>query len=105
MNNISADEYQQELSRTDATMIQVIRRAGSGSDPEFDRRLDAHVRSLRAILDPEGMVVALDTIEAAKRALDAADPAAPLMMLAMARENLAAVVRRQAVRAASDLAA
>lgn len=105
MNNISADEYQQELSRTDATMIQVIRRAGCGSDPEFDRRLDAHVRSLRAILDPEGMVIALDTIEAAKRALDAADPAAPLMMLAMARENLAAVVRRQALRAASDLAA
>lgn len=99
MNNVSADELQLELARTDATMIQVVRRAGRGTDPEFDRRLDRHARSLRAMLDADGPAVAMDMIEAARRAMDAADPAAPLLMLAMARENLAAVVRRQAMRA------
>ena len=39
-----------------------------------------------------------DTIDAARRAMSAADPAAPLMVLAMSRDNLAAVVRRQAAR-------
>ena len=102
---ISAHELQQELARTEATMIQVVRCAGCGPDPEFDRRLDRHARSLRAMLDGDGLVIAMDTIEAARRAMDAADPAAPLMMLAMARENLAAVVRRQASRATSDRAA
>jgi hypothetical protein len=103
--NISADELRQELARTDATMLQVIRRAGRGSDPEFDRRLDAHVRSLRAMLDGSSLAVAIDAVDAARRVLEAADPAAPLLMLAMARENLAAVVRRQALRASPDLAA
>ena len=96
---VSANELQQELARTEATMTQVVRRAGRGADPEFDRRLDRHARSLRAMLDADGLVIAMDTIEAARRAMDAADPAAPLMMLAMSRENLAAVVRRQISRA------
>jgi len=102
---ISANELQQELARTEATMIQVVRRAGRGNDPEFDRRLDRHARSLRAMLDPDGWVIAMDTIEAARRAMDAADPAAPLMMLAMSRQNLAAVVRRQVSRVSADRAA
>ncbi len=83
-------------------MIQVVRRAGRGTDPEFNRRLDRHARCLRAMLDAEGLVVAMDTLEAARRAMDAADPAAPLLMLAISRENLAAVVRRQASRSPSD---
>ena len=97
---ISANELQQELARTEATMIQVMRRAGRGTDPEFNRRLDRHARCLRAMLDADGLVVAMDTLDAARRAMDAADPAAPLLMLAMSRENLAAVVRRQASRSA-----
>lgn len=98
---ISANELQQELARTEATMIQVVRRAGRGTDPEFNRRLDRHARCLRAMLDANGLVVAMDTLEAARRAMDAADPAAPLLMLAISRENLAAVVRRQASRSPS----
>lgn len=99
---ISANELQQELARTEATMIQVVRRAGRGTDPEFNRRLDRHARCLRAMLDADGLVVAMDTLEAARRAMDAADPAAPLLMLAMSRQNLAAVVRRQASRSPSS---
>lgn len=94
MNDFSADELRAELERCDATMAIAVRRAGQGSDPVFERRLDAHARSLRAMLDADGAAVTMDTIDAAKRVLSAADPAAPLLMLAMARENLAAVIRR-----------
>lgn len=98
--NIGADELLSELERTDATMAQVIRRAGRGCDPDFERRLDNHARSLRALLDGNAAAVATDTFDAAKRAMNAADPAAPLLMLEMARETLSAVVRRQAARSA-----
>ena len=46
------------------------------------------------MLDEDGAAVTLDTIDAAKRVMTAADPAAPLLMLEMARQNLAAVIRR-----------
>lgn len=95
---VSAEELQQELARTEATMRHVVRRAGRGTDPAFDRRLDRHARCLRALLDDAGRTIAGDTIDAARRAMSAADPAAPLMVLAMSRDNLAAVVRRQAAR-------
>lgn len=94
MNDFSADELRAELERIDATMAIAVRRAGQGSDPVFERRLDAHGRSLRAMLDADGAAVTMDTIDAAKRVMSAADPAAPLLMLAMARENLVAVIRR-----------
>jgi len=96
--HIAADELLQELARIDATMAQAIRRAGQGCDPDFERRLDAHARSLRVMLDVEGAGVAQDAIDAARRVMEAEDPAAPLLMLAMARTTLAAVVRRQATR-------
>ena len=92
--NFSSDELRDELARIDATMAIVVSRAGQGADPDFERRLDAHARSLRAMLGEDGAAVTLDTIDAAKRAMGAADPAAPLLMLAMARENLASVIRR-----------
>ncbi|MFD0739711.1 hypothetical protein ACFQZQ_10510 [Lysobacter koreensis] len=95
---IGADELLTELARADASLALAVRRAGQGCEPEFERRLDGHARSLRALLDGNGAEVATDTVEAAKRVLDAADPAAPLLMLAMARETLTALVRRQAAR-------
>lgn len=96
--HIAADELLRELGRLDATMTQAIRRAGHGCDPAFERRLDTHVRSLRVMLDADGAALAEDAIDAARRAIGAADPAAPLLMLAIARKTLAAVVRRQASR-------
>ena len=94
MNTFSSDELREELERIDVTLAMAVRRAGQGSDPVFERRLEAHGRSLRAMLDDDGAAVTLDTIDAAKRVMTAADPAAPLLMLEMARENLAAVIRR-----------
>ena len=94
MNLFSSDELRDELGRIDDTLTMAVRRAGQGSDPEFERRLEAHGRSLRAMLDEDGAAVTLDTIDAAKRVMTAADPAAPLLMLEMARQNLAAVIRR-----------
>lgn len=94
MNDFTADELRDELARIDATLAIAVRRAGEGPDPVLERRLDAHGRSLRAMLDADGAAVTMDTIDAAKRVMNAADPAAPLLMLTMARDNLAAVVRR-----------
>ena len=96
--HIAADELLQELARMDATMAVVGRQAGLGHDPDLERRLDTHLRALRVLLDANGAAVAEDTVDAAKRALDSAEPDAPLLMLKMARNGLAAVVRRQAAR-------
>ena len=101
MDNISADELLHKLSSLEATMAQVVRCAGVGSIPDLERRLDAHARSLRVLLDAEGAAVAADTVDAAKRVLMTAEPDAPLMMLSMARATLAAMVRRQASRSMS----
>lgn len=95
---IAADELLRELARLDATMTQAVRRAGRGCDPTFERRLDTHVRSFRVMLDADGAALAEDAIDAARRAISAADPAAPLLLLAIARKTLTAVVRRQASR-------
>lgn len=96
--HIAADELLRELALLDATMARVARQAGAGHDPELERRLDTHLRSLRVLLDANGIAIAEDTVEAAKRVLDSAEPAAPLLMLKMARSNLAAVIRRLAAR-------
>jgi hypothetical protein len=77
-------------------MAETVRRAGQGCGPDFERKLDARIRSLRPMLKEEDLAVAIDAIEAAKRVLISADPAAPLMMLAMARQTLNGVIRRQA---------
>lgn len=90
----AADELLQELDRIEATFDEAARRAGEGCPPDFERRLGAHLRSLRSMLGVDDLTVADDAMEAAERAMSAADPEAPLMMLAMARERLAAVIRR-----------
>jgi hypothetical protein len=96
--DFSADELKQELIDFDATMARAVRRAGTGPDPVLDRMLAAHVRVLRVMLDDDGAVAAEDAVDAARRAMDASEPAAPLHMLAMAREILSAKVRRQVTR-------
>lgn len=96
--HVAAEELLQELARLEATMVVVARHAGVGHAPDLERRLDTHLRALRVLLDPNGVAVAEDTIDAAKRVLDSAEPDAPLLMLKMARDSLAAVVRRQAAR-------
>ena len=94
--DIAADELLQELDRIEATLDEAARHAGEGCGPDFERRLGAHLRSLRSMLGPDDLALAGDAMEAAERAMSAADPEAPLMMLAMARERLAAVIRRHA---------
>ena len=93
--NFSADELQLELDRTGATIALARRRAADGPDAAIERQLDAHGRSLRAMLDADGALLVDDAIDAAKRVMDAADPAAPLLMLELAEANLATVVRRR----------
>jgi hypothetical protein len=94
--DFAADELLEELALIDAIMGETVRRAGQGSAPEFERRLDARVRSLRPMLCDDDLTVAIDAIEAARRVMVSADPTAPLLMLAMARKTLNGVIRRQA---------
>src|SRR5690606_40877199 len=83
---IAADELLLELERIELTLDEAARRAGQGCDPEFERRLGAHLRSLRGMLDPDHVPVVADAMEAAERAMNAADPQAPLMMLRLRRD-------------------
>jgi hypothetical protein len=94
--DIAADELLLELERIEATFDEAARRAGQGCPPDFERRLGAHLRSLRTLLGADDMVAAEDAVEAAERVMNSAEPDAPMMMLGMARERLAAVCRRVA---------
>lgn len=93
---IAADELLDELERVEETLRQAVRRAGDGCGPDFERRLHAHTRTLRSMLGPDDVTVAMDTLEAAQRVMISADPAAPMLMLDMARRNLRAVILREA---------
>jgi hypothetical protein len=103
--DIAADELLDELARVDATLEQAERRAGEGCGPEFERRLQGHLRRLRTMLCPDGVAVAEDTMDAAMRVMISAEPDAPLLVLQMARRTLAAIVRRQAANLALRAAA
>ncbi len=91
-----ADELLDALARMDAALDAVRRAAGQGSTPELERDLLAQLRCLRALLGPAAADVVEDVVDAARRVLDAADPEAPLLVLAMAQRTLASLVRRQA---------
>jgi hypothetical protein len=94
--DFAADELLNELARIDVIMREAVRRAGQGCGPDFERKLDACVRSLRPMLGEDDLAAGVDAIDAAKRVMVSADPAAPLLMLAMARKTLNGVIGRQA---------
>lgn len=100
----SSDELLHALARLDAAMAIVVRRAGEGCGPECERRLDSSSRNLRALLGPDSAQVVIDVLDAARRVLTSADPSAPLLMLTMARQTLAALVHRHAARATRRVA-
>lgn len=102
--DIAADELLDELARIDATLQLAVRRAGQGCGPEFERRLQAHLRRLRSMLCADGVAVASDTMEAAHRVMISADPEAPLLVLEMAHRTLDAIIRRQAANAVRSAA-
>lgn len=89
------DETLAALDRLGATLASVRRAAGQGLVPELDRELQAHLRTLRGTLGEDGGTVAEDVVDAARRVLEAADPSAPLKVLAMTEHTLIALARRQ----------
>jgi hypothetical protein len=103
--DIAADELLDELTRVDETLQQAMHRAGEGCGPEFERRLQGHLRRLRSMLCADGIAVAEDTFDAAQRVMISADPAAPLLVLRMAHRTLSAIIRRQADHAGLRAAA
>lgn len=96
----TADQLQQELARFGATLGQVARRAGRGLDHDFERRLDAHRRTLSDMLGPDGTPIVMDTIAAAKSALTATTPFHELRAMERAQDTLGRVVRQRVTRLA-----
>lgn len=83
-----------ELDDLDTLLAETVRRAGQGPDARVWRRLDAQARTLRALVDAKVGALVDDVVDAGKRVMDAADPAAPRLMLEVAQRNLLAAVRR-----------
>ncbi|GAB3100986.1 hypothetical protein [Lysobacter terrae] len=100
----TAEELLHALARLDAAMATVVRRAGRGCGPDCERHLDSASRGLRMLLGADAGQMVYDVLDAARRVLNSADPAAPLLMLTMARQNLATIVHRHAARATRKVA-
>lgn len=94
-----AEELLHALEALDATLVGVRAGAGGGLCPARERELQAHLRRLRMLLGDASSALVEDVVDAARRVLESADPAAPLHVLGMARQGLAGVVRRQAASA------
>jgi len=82
------------LDDLDTLLVETVRRAGQGPDARVDRRLDAQARALRSMVDATVGDLVDEAVDAGKRVMDAADPAAPKLMLEVAQRNLLAAVRR-----------
>lgn len=82
------------LDDLDTLLAEAVRRAGHGPDARVDRRIDAQARVLHAMVDTAVGALIDDAVDAGKRVMDAADPAAPKLMLDVAQRNLLAAVRR-----------
>ena len=83
-----------ELDRLEATFDEATSRAGQGEDPAFARRAGAHLRRLAEHLDADAYAAAEQALDDACRVLDAAEPAAPLLMLEYSRARLSGALRR-----------
>ena len=98
MSEPSADQLHQQHAYFEDGIAHAMRRAGTGPDAVLERRLVGQARLLQQMLDDRSAAQAVaDATEAARRVMDAAEPEAPLRMLAMAREQLARLVRRRAL--------
>ncbi|TBR13185.1 MAG: hypothetical protein EPO46_03220 [Lysobacter sp.] len=98
MLDVSADQLQQQHAYLEDGIAHAMRRAGMGPDLVLERRLMGQARTLQAMLaDRDAAQAVADVADAARRVMDAAQPDAPLRMLAIARENLARLVRRHAL--------
>ncbi|UHQ21843.1 hypothetical protein LVB77_14335 [Lysobacter sp. 5GHs7-4] len=87
-------QIEDEVQRLDATLARVSARAGRGLDYELERRLDAHRRSLSDMVGADGVVLVLDTVNAAKHAMGQERPGDYLAAMESSRRTLALVLRR-----------
>lgn len=93
----AADPLHTAARRIDSLLDEAVQRAGQGLDPRLARSLDTAVRQFcDALAAAHGALVdaVRDAAELARRVMDAADPEAPLLMLRLAREQLARALRR-----------
>ena len=98
MHDVTADRLHQQHAYLEDGIAHAVRRAGRGPDLVLERRLMGQARLLQSMLsDRAGTEAVADVAECARRVMDTAEPEAPLRMLAMAREHLSKLVRREAL--------
>ncbi|GHA87157.1 hypothetical protein [Cognatilysobacter bugurensis] len=93
----AADSLHPAARRIDSLLDEAVQRAGQGVDPQLARRLDTAAHQLCdafAAVHAALVDAVRDTVELARRVMDAADPEAPLLMLRLAREQLMRALRR-----------
>lgn len=83
-----------ELDDLDTLLAEAVRRAGTGPDMRVYRRISAQARQLSALLPVPLHRLVDEAADAGKRLMDAAETAAPQLMLEVAQRNLLAAVRR-----------
>lgn len=89
----TGDEIALALDRLDLLLAGIRRDAGNGAWPEYERGLAACLRVLRALGADAGEVTQ-DLADAARSALETAQPEAPLRMLDVSRQSLGAALRQ-----------
>lgn len=98
MHEITADRLQQQHAYLEDGIAHAMRRAGAGPDAVLERRLMGQAKLLQSMFDDRAAAQAVaEVAEAARRVMDTAEPDAPLQMLAIARDQLARLVRRHAL--------
>jgi hypothetical protein len=93
----AADPLHTAARRIEGLLDEAVQRAGKGLDPRLSRKLDTAAHQLcdaLAAAHAALMDAVRDAVELARRVMDAADPEAPLLMLRLAREQLARALRR-----------
>lgn len=88
-----SDEIDDALDRLDQLLAGIRREAGHGTWPAHENGLAACLRVLRG-LGADAGEIALDLTNAARCALEAAQPDASLRVLEVSRRSLAAAVRQ-----------
>lgn len=98
MPELTADRLLQQHAYLEDGVTHAMRRAGRGPDLVLERRLRGQARLLQAMLsDRDAAQAVAEVAECACRVMDAAEPEAPLRMLALARDALLRLVRRQSL--------
>lgn len=100
----SPDELLGAIDHVQEVVACVRRDAGSCVTPEHERMLHALTRGLRPLAGDDAHALGIDVRDAALRALEASEPAAPLLVLDLTSDSLQRLLQRMATAATPQAA-